>query len=229
MIQNIVSPGIWYKEWKAVRFKLMILSVVYGFVSLLLLQNTNSTYYSMGLSNTWLGYGLVITIIGGVLGGVDLIAEEKATGTLSFLLTKPVSRPQIYAAKIGVMLVALFAPFVGVGFLWLSFDMLHGNRPQLDEVLIGFAGVMAIGTFMTCMSCLISIFAATTVRAMLFGLGAMSGLVMTFLGAMAIANGLRWYMGASIKPLTLAAVLIVLGLALGLYRVGRNIFSTKEF
>lgn len=102
-----------YREWFSLRLKLAAWLAIYGgwtvvFLSVNVLRNpmyVNS--YEWGgfemytsLFNKWLENIAVITPVLALLGGVDLISEEKNKGTLSFILTRPLSRTRIYTSKL---------------------------------------------------------------------------------------------------------------------------------
>ena len=90
---------MWYKEWLVVRYKATLAVVIYTLVALLSLANWSSSSVT-SLFGAWIPFSLVATLGLGALGGIDLLSDEKDKGTISFLLTRPVSRTRIYGAKI---------------------------------------------------------------------------------------------------------------------------------
>ncbi len=102
-----------YREWFNLRLKLAAWLAIYGgwavvFLSVNVLRNPmyvniygsgDSEIYTT-LFNKWLENIAVMTPVLALLGGVDLISEEKNKGTISFMLTRPLSRTWIYITKV---------------------------------------------------------------------------------------------------------------------------------
>jgi ABC-type Na+ efflux pump permease subunit len=90
-------------------------------------------------------------VVVAALGGVDLVAEEKANSTLGFLLTKPVSRGRIYFSKILVNSLALGAAFLPGNLLILLADQLKPIPILHFYQVEGPAGALC-GEFQACFS-----------------------------------------------------------------------------
>ncbi len=198
-----------YKEWKVTKVKFWVWLTVFGGAAGLTLliwvlqwgRNAQATLFQ-----SWLIYGLVTMAVAAVLGGVDIIAEEKASGTLSFLLTRPIRRSQVYLGKIGVNFGALLVAFAPFSFLLLAIDRLNptpivaykfitgpcienlGCSGSMEPIITGtrsidlgqgLSGIIVfglVGAGIICLSGLVSIFARNTMQAMGFMLPVWGGL-----------------------------------------------------
>lgn len=222
-----------YKELRAVGFKMMTLVAVYGCVCLTLILSRLP--FQMGSSGNgsvldiWFGVIAGLITFSGILGGNDLIAEEKGTGTLSFLLTKPISRSRIYANKIGVNLAVITVPFILATLPVLATDVLTLHPIDWPQTLTSMIVLLTIGAVTTCLSGFISILARNTPQAMLITL-----LTVT------LVFGAGWLLNQSLLHIEalVSRSLILTGLGLagllaliagGLFIVGAWIFNTKEF
>jgi hypothetical protein len=63
------------------------------------IQNQNGQVIYQSLFNEWLFNLGIVTPPLALLGGLDLFSEESGRGTLSFLLTQPISRTRIFTTK----------------------------------------------------------------------------------------------------------------------------------
>jgi len=106
---------MWYKEWRLVRYKLVLWLLGFGFLTLAYLsqflffrrfemliypgngQDNYTTLFENWLKEIW-NYLPILAI----LGGIDLISEEVGHHSISFLLSKPISRCRIYLSKISL-------------------------------------------------------------------------------------------------------------------------------
>jgi ABC-type transport system involved in multi-copper enzyme maturation permease subunit len=164
--------------------------------------------------------------VAGVLGGVDIVAEEKANGTLSFLLTRPISRRQIYITKIGVNLAGILAPFLIGSLAVLGVDKVSTN---LADNLLMVSLVLLVGVTTTCLSGLISIFARNTLQSMLLGLVITGSLIGSFFILESILSGLIWQIIPPTLPAGFLLMVLLSGLAAGFFGAGISFFNRKEF
>jgi ABC-type transport system involved in multi-copper enzyme maturation permease subunit len=111
-----------YKEWLTVRTKFLLWLIVYAGAMALFLYGRANHSYTEPLFQSWLGIACLVMAVISALGGVDIIAEEKSSGTLSFVMTRPISRTRIYTSKIGVNVAALAAASIPANLIMLALD-----------------------------------------------------------------------------------------------------------
>ena len=123
-----------YKEWLTVRYKMLLALVTYTLLGVLSVIAW-TTAWKTSLMGIWLPVSLAGTCFMGALGGVDLISEEKDKGTISFLLTRPVSRARIYTTKIGLNVIGLASVYglltlivLGLSYLPITYDYWDYNQ-----------------------------------------------------------------------------------------------------
>ncbi|MBN9391762.1 MAG: ABC transporter permease subunit [Chloroflexi bacterium] len=185
-----------YKEWILVRKKLIFLVAIYGLGALGMATMGAPRYYDENPVKpffTWLLMAQAITFAAAILGGADSFAEETDKGTMGFLLTHPVGRARIYLIKLalncGAFIVALLTSSL-VMFLVDQLPRNHvvytytynncgieqgqvsGSAPNqitsLPEAFTGVISNLLIGITLLCLAMLISIYARTTVNAIMF-------------------------------------------------------------
>lgn len=104
---------MFFREWFGLRLKLATWAAIYGgwavvFLFIHVWPNQMSVFIGHWgdldvydtLFNKWLASIALMTPVLAILGGVDLVSEERNKNTLSFLLTQPVSRTRIYVTKL---------------------------------------------------------------------------------------------------------------------------------
>lgn len=102
-----------YREWFYLKYKVLAWLIVYaGWAVIFLFLHVwpNQMYVFFGdwgnfdvydtLFNKWLASIALMTPVLALIGGVDLVSEERNKNTLSFLLTQPISRTRIYVTKV---------------------------------------------------------------------------------------------------------------------------------
>lgn len=189
-----------YREWFSLRLKLLLWGVAYGGGMLVFLfasawpnPMTVTIYQQAGqdvyntLFGGWLTIIIVLTPVLALLGSIDLISEENGKGTLSFLLTRPLTRTRIYTTKILLSTGTLVAVCGLSSLLVLLVDqlprrvlvsrwttapcgenaycsgwsngVLEVSRPaELIPALTALGIILAAGTLLICATGLLSIF-----------------------------------------------------------------------
>ena len=207
---------MWYKEWQAVRFKFWVWLAFYGLgAGLFILMWPRNEEHLTTAFQDWSGGAFLMTVIVSVLGGIDVVTEEKSGNTISFLLSRPIKRSRIYITKLAVNSLALLLAFsVGSGVVFL-YDRLYptdvtikqwvtwqadpntwysgwatvGHAVQSCDLFTALAtlGLMALaGVCIVCLSGLFSVITPSTMLAMLA-----TGSALFSVGIIAIAVGYR--------------------------------------
>lgn len=187
-----------YKEWILVRQKFILLVVFYGLAALsiatIFAPNYNNQYPEAPFS-TWLSVAQALTIGAAVLGGADTFANETDKGTMGFLLSHPISRTKVFLTKFAlnfsILVVTLVAGSVAMFFVdrvprnhavyaytfndcgFASGDITSeaaNPTTSLGVALTGLGITLVIGLTLLCVSTLISIYAHTTINAIMFTL-----------------------------------------------------------
>jgi hypothetical protein len=247
-----------YKEWTTVRTKFLLWVLIYAGALGLFFEERRYSSYSEPMFQVWLGISYLLMAVVAALGGVDIIAEEKASSTLSFIMTRPISRARIYASKIGVNVAALAAACIPANLIVLVIDQLRptpvavyqmvnetcgrnewcsawrqvGTEYQSTNALqsLGAIGlILLFGIGIICLSGLISIFAANTIRAIFFTIPAL--LLFVVLTVFLISCVSPYYLNNPIwvSSVNLATGLILIAIAGGLFYGGLVLFKRKEF
>lgn len=251
-----------YKEWKTVRIKFFLWVAVYlgaGVIFIIEEGGYNLGHnFSVPLFEQWQGISALTMTLGAALGGIDLVADEKANGTLSFLLTKPISRTQIYLSKLGVNIIALAVAFLPVNLLMLAIDRFNPTgiseqgrsseaclqhlieecsrkiqaTTQASDLLQGIAVIgliLLFGTSIICLTGLVSIFARNTMQAILFTMPALAAFV-GMVAASLVRAGPSGMVGIGyFYSVSIVTPLIVLWVGGSFFYVGLYFFKTKEF
>ena len=208
-----------YKEWQITRIKLVIWAVIYmGAAGLYMWDHSKRLNYSEPFFQSWLGISILVMTVVAALGGVDIVSEEKASGTLGFLLTKPISRTQIYFAKIGVNILALAAAFVPFNLLLLGLDQTIPTPVKVMQFVTEPCGentwcsgwhdqgtvnssfdlfqglgmlcmILLFGAGIICLSGLISIFARNTIQAIMLTIPALIAFLVIVTSSITIPAG----------------------------------------
>ncbi|HEX2911407.1 MAG TPA: ABC transporter permease subunit [Chloroflexia bacterium] len=227
-----------YKEWIIVRTKFWVSLFIYGVVGLLFSVlaypfrdsiNPHSLFYD------WLWTCCGITVLTGILAGVDLVSEEIDKNTLSFLLTRPISREHIYRTKLGINAAAIAATFILSSLFVLWVDQLGSHPINLTTGLIGVIAVVLEALTMTCLSGLISIFARNTVSSMVIALATVTAgffllIVATNFLQVVATDLLQIYPLRLEGPGGYGLVIIIMALVGAvLYLAGLTAFRRREF
>jgi ABC-type transport system involved in multi-copper enzyme maturation permease subunit len=183
---------MWYKEWTTTRFKFYLwlgILALLGLMQLTVWSPFNFYYAEFSrtgqypdlfwytpLFKNWLGVSATATFFCALLGGADLVSEEVDKGTLSFLLTRPISRKQIYTIKILTNLAAFAVAFSVVTLPILLYDQFQPRPTDLWEGL-GYAGLILLGgAGIICLSGLVSVFTRNVLQTLAITVGILIGL-----------------------------------------------------
>jgi len=228
-----------YKEWKTVRLKFWLWFSTYLIIGILLVVIWSATRNQWGaMYYTWLNIGVFLTLVGGIFGGIDLVSEETDKGTLSFLLTRPLSRAYIYLSKLLVNIVALSIACFSVSLVVLVIDQHTYSQKSLTlsdavalTLLMWLVGVLAIGV-----SGLISIFTRNSIQTLFCSVVAILplALVLNLLGNVLHSKVFSTYIiypGSDNTYLSgnFESVLLLGGLAVVSFWVGARLFERREF
>ena len=245
-----------YKEWRTVRFKFWLYLGAYIVFACLLTfvwsgykfggyWRTSeaaifNNHYNPGwqgrypggvpIFQDWLKISAIITAIGAVFGGMDAVAEEKDKGTLGFLLSKPITRAQIYNTKIWLNVVSLLIADAVTTLVVCVIDQ-TGPAPTKVEVLPISLLVMLAGITTVCLAALISIFAHTVIQTLTFSLAILIATLAVYIVAGSYLSSYFWRVGErlSMVDIMLVGTAGVALLALVFYPLGLYHFKRKEF
>ncbi len=240
-----------YKEWTSVRFKFYLWAAIYGALVLSLLtfwspwSRFGNSWYKLGyplfiqpVYLDWLNFSSVVIILTALLGGVDMISDELDKGTLSFLLTRPITRRRIYTTKILINLLGLGAIYGLSSAVMLTFDQLQPKSVNLLEGLGLTLVVYAIGAILICLAGLISVFTRNALQTISLTIAIPFSLViLVALNLYTILPFIGTFTGTELKfqpnlsaemSLTLLAIAMI-GTIAGLFWSGLVAFSRKEF
>jgi ABC-type transport system involved in multi-copper enzyme maturation permease subunit len=248
-----------YKEWTTVRTKFLIWLVIYvgGAATFLVLRSKGAIPASNDIFQIWASTSLAITLVVAALGGIDVVAEEKASGTLSFLLTRPISRTRIYATKVSLNLATLAMSFVPVSLIMLLIDQLYPARIQQvwSEVqpcgedqwctIVHFeegytlhstaiAGglttvvlLLLIAAVVVCLSSLVSIFASNTLQAIFVSIPVLA--LFLVLTSADMYRSYEYYLNGSFSGQYAAYLLLIVAIGSLSFGAGLVAFKRKEF
>lgn len=214
---------MFYKELLNMRLKLAIWALCYGLI-IWGFKNVMDFVRIGGYSESTSGSNpafegaqiicFLLTLILPILGGADLIAGETEKGTISFLLSRPISRTQIYTGK-------LLLNWAGWATIYLTISLILSvmlGATLTNWLTVG--AILAMGTAIMFLSATVSIFTHSAVQAIMITVGII--LATTF--TVGIATSL-----ISLPDMRLA-VLGGLGVvSAGLLTAGQMLFTRKEF
>lgn len=136
---------MFYKEWLVARPKFVLILLAFvlaaGFIASVSLLTDTSTQLS--LFHIWLNFSMALAMGAGIMGSVDSVAAERNSNTLSFLMSRSVSRTKIYLSKLGVNALWVATAFGTTSFFMLMVDQI----PRLAssyETTIGPCRFMSI-------------------------------------------------------------------------------------
>lgn len=213
-----------YKEWQSTKFKFYILLA--GFCLLIFATISPNAYRYGSAYNRWANLSVFVMLLGGILCGADLVADEKDKGTLNFLLSRPISRTHIYLSKFCVNFGSLAIAFLIPDF----FVFLTNPRSfyfNLGLLLGSSTMIMLVGAISLGIASIISIFSANTIRAISFSVLAVV-IIVPSLGFLNAALHLQ--LDLYIFGYGLVGLLISGGLATTIFLVaGLYAFNHKKF
>ncbi len=244
-----------YKEWRRTRLKFAVVLIIYILAGVVIstLLNPANIFTRLSIFHQWVIAAIFITIGGAILAGSDSIAEETGKNTLSFLLTRPLSRANIYTIKFVVNAITLSAVLVMTSVIMFFIEQLpqgfiEGTLARVNgtsydqfyyvavekvtggEALGDLAQIFGLGVVMLALTTLVSIFCQSTIEAII------ATLLLT-IGPLIILILIAGFLGSQIiSPIYVSFInlgpiggLILLGLAAGIYVTGLRIFKSKEF
>ena len=154
---------MWYKEWRdTFKGRMIIQALAFGLLTLgsgtghlLGAGRDSDTTYFVG----WWFAATMILIISGLLFSSDMISREIDQGTMSFLLTRPFDRVDLYRQKLLMRLSLLLGTF-----LLASLPVLLLTGPsELGRHLLLVGTGLSIGSVAICTGALSSAWLGSTV------------------------------------------------------------------
>lgn len=248
-----------YKEWRQTRLKFGLMLALYALAGLLV--NTvfapkSSDLAGHSVFQFWVVAAIFVTIFAGVLGGVDAVAEENDKGTIGFLLAHPVSRRKVYTIKIllnsGVLAVSLAVSSLVLFFtqliprfytanIWDDARQAGVPTPVGDpvvpplEAVSDVVAILGLGIMLVCLSSLVSVFARSTVQAILLTfIVVLAGCTVIFNAFYIVVGTSNFYtdenrLFSQFYEASFLAFLILVGLAAAIYLLGLLTFKRREF
>ncbi len=242
-----------YKELHQATRKFFPILLGYILVGLLFstLLSPSRTASNNSIFHNWIIATLFLTMGAAILGGSDIIAEETGKNTLSFLLTRPVSRTNIYAIKFLVSATFLSVILLGTSLVMFLVEQLpqryqsgwtppggdtvykfvYPDKMPAGEAFTCIAVILGIGLAVLALTTLISIFSRSALHAIVttiliaFGLIAFYAFSDLFLQISYRVNRVfDIYNGLGFWDF-----FVLLDLAAVLYITGLKIFKAKEF
>lgn len=243
---------MFYKEWRLVRQKLLLMIILYGMAGLItfLFWSPDYSRSPSPLFTTWLVVAFFVTCGVAILGGIDAIAEENDKGTIGFLLTRPISRAKIYISKLALNGAAVAAVLVPSSVVMFFVDQVprqhavynyvnngcYGNynivgsaavpTTALGQSLTGTTVLLVVGAVFLCLSATFSVYARSTMQALLMTIMTIAVVVAGVFIVNAFYYSFTPYIGDISHPRLL---FFLVPLALGFFLVGLNEFKRKEF
>ena len=244
---------MWYKEWLAMRPKIGLGLAVYALLGL-------TSYFgwiptdkgqSYAMFNIWIPISLVGLVTLAILHGVDLVADEKDKGTISFLLTRPLGRGRIFTTKVLINLIGLTSCYVlasvlmtVIQFIPRTFPHNHywfnttigktvflvdyyftGEHLSLNECLTYALLITTTGISVLALTALISVYARAVIPAIM-----VSFLVLLVVTFSLFLTTFRYNEFDGHQPEQfLVCVPLELALIGGFYLIGLVAFKRKEF
>lgn len=258
-----------YKEWRSVRLKFvlwLVAFIVIGTVHALAGGNLslnnwlrnynngnfdhsfltpadyfNSLKYATPLYQSWLDKFLLAIAVCAIIAGSDTISEEKDKQTINFLLSRPVTRSQIYNTKLLLNIIALWtAGIVGCAIVWLV--DITGPKPLDFKLVVLSTGVVLItGAGIVFLTALISIYAQNFIQTLALTL---ITIIALYVGLLVVTHGRGFSFDNNVIDGTPDGNVLLNSLSLSvlfydcvgflvatvaLYFTGFTLFSKKEF
>lgn len=254
---------MWYKEWLLARVKFLLMAIVmiaiaglFTSLSFSTLLTTSYQNRDSSLFNLWINLGIALIALGAIMGGVDTISNEVDNNTLSFLLSRPLTRSRVYLTKLGINALWISVLFTVSCLYFLAIDQIPRQVGVYEPVtesnscgyaiytgtkLVGFkladstplvtglfqtAAIVLIGCGLLCLNTLISLFTRNVTQSLTFGL---AGTIMVYFASQIIGAflGLNNYNYLQADKLPLTFT-VVLFLTLIVFSIGLVAFKRKE-
>ncbi|NWJ95729.1 MAG: ABC transporter permease [Chloroflexi bacterium] len=184
------------------------------------------TPFVVPLFISWINFSGFITLIAALFGGVDLVSDEVDKNTLSFLLTKPISRTRIYLTKLLLNVVGLTLIFGLSSGVVLFIDQLQPQRVNLLEALGDMLSVLTAAIIVIFLSGLISVFTRNTLQTIAVAVAILLGVSLS--GAFVISK-VASLLTPTVEVGVTIGILGAIGLLCGLFWSGLIAFNHKEF
>jgi ABC-type transport system involved in multi-copper enzyme maturation permease subunit len=146
-----------YREWLGARLKILVISAMFAATLLIMLVvwlSLKSNSLRTPFYNTWSSISIFLTLTSAIFCSLDLISEEVNKGTISFLLSRPVSRTRLFLTKFGMGIFVLFITYSVFAFLAYGLDRLITfpnvpllDRPMAELQILGMGGATLLGAF----------------------------------------------------------------------------------
>ena len=230
-----------YKEWVSVRYRMLLWLLVYAVLALALFMTWQPliqtrvlgreySYNINPLYGNWLNISLFLTLIAALFGGVENISDEMERGTLSFLLTKPVSRQRIYTTKILMNITALVTTFIPCSLVMFLIDRIQPFSIRLSEGLGLTVLWLTIGITLICLAGLVSVFTHNALQTIAFTIAIPTVIVAVvvfsvFYLAKVVTIGIQ----LDTQTTMLFWISCFAMLSVGLFWAGLRAFSRKQF
>ncbi len=235
---------MWYKEWLTVRHKLILMTAIYTLIgaSVILIFGQYRSRFNEGLYDYWLSIASIATVFLGMLGGLDAFSDEVDKNTLSFLLTRPISRANIFRSKIWLYGLVMSFVFFFFNFLMLLLSHLTYQNTWTDlynPPTIEFSSIFAANSLVLLggwsgltLSALVSIFTRSAMQTLFVTLV----IAMVIFPVFFIINGLVFSSLVSIGVTRMGNLTSFLAMLIpeillvgGLYRAGFVSFKRRVF
>jgi len=240
-----------YKEWRLVRLKMLMLAGIYiaiGLVVYVIQPNVVIRYNDPPMLSYWFIFSVLATLGAAVFCGVDIIADEKSSGTLGFLLARPISRTRIYMTKILLNLGGLAVVFLVSSAIMFIINTIPRNVTLVEYRLIDgvikttppvqiFASTVGFeealtktfwilmqGSCFICISGIISIFTRSMLESL--SLNIVAAIIFGFILGMINTAPFQLDAGHRTELIAIASLAV---LTVGVFTSGLFIFQRKEF
>lgn len=246
---------MFYKEWLVARPKFLLIMLAFilaaGFITFI--SFLTGTSNQLSLFNMWLNFSMALAMGAGIMGSVDSVAAETNSNTLSFLMSRSVSRTKIYLSKLGVNALWVATAFGTTSFFMLMVDQMP-RMASAYETTIGpcrvismeflgyvqanstpiWTGLLQIGTAIMVsfgvltIGMLVSIFSQNVSISLLFTILGVFTVYMAgaFLGNLLFGLNNANYFSLEKLPITFTSVTVFTAIILV---TGLMIFRRKEF
>ncbi|MEI6043681.1 MAG: ABC transporter permease subunit [Chloroflexota bacterium] len=248
-----------YKEWLSMREKAYLwLGIYAGLILLTLivwspnerfgpftlytvygnLNDLDFISFTIPLFVEWLSFSASVTWIAALFGGADMISDELDKGTLSFLLTKPLSRARIYTTKMLLNVAGLTLMFGLSSGVVFVIDRFQPHPVGLWQAFVWSLLIWVVGVTIILLSGLISVFTRNVLQTIALtvaipaGFGLMGSIALSVLSSLFIFLAERNIflpidMNSNLLLVWSTPALVIL--ACGFFWGGIVAFKRKEF
>ena len=228
---------MWYKEWiDTIKSRLIVLVLLFGLLDVFLLFMFADDHYRIKTTAAsvfwaWFISSTMILIVAGVVFNADMVSREIDQNTLSFILTRPLSRATIYHHKLLINIAVVLSIFSLASLPILVRVGLANQDLELSQELALTALSLSIGTLACCMGAIVSVMKQWSNPVKKRKIGLLFVTILIFAYCVSIFSD-REQLWQSLEELASKNILILaligLGLAALLYRAGQAIFEMIE-